>query len=72
MVLIMFLTVDMSIMQGFIAFVVTQHILLFELKNLKFKFNRLNEVKENTGVICDQVGILTGLYSSKDYPNEIR
>ena len=41
-------------------------------RNLKFKFNKLNTVKENTGVISDQVGNLTGFYISKDYPDEIR
>ncbi len=41
-------------------------------KNLKFKCNRLNKINENTGVISDQVGTLTGFYASKDYPNEIR
>ncbi|MBI4653393.1 MAG: IS4 family transposase, partial [Nitrospirae bacterium] len=39
-----------------------------------FKFKRLysNRVDKNTGVQCDQIIMLTGFYSNKDYPDKLR
>lgn len=41
-------------------------------KNLQFKTSKLNEVKGNNGVLSDEIGLFTGFYISKYYPNEIR
>jgi hypothetical protein len=40
--------------------------------NLKFRRTYSNKVDRTTGVLCDQIGILTGFYTSKEYPKKIR
>jgi hypothetical protein len=40
--------------------------------NLKFRRIYSNKVDKSKGVLCDQIGLLTGFYSSKDYPEKIR
>lgn len=40
--------------------------------NLKFERMYSNKVDKSTGVLCDQVGRLTGFYVSKEYPQKIR
>jgi hypothetical protein len=40
--------------------------------NLQFRRIYSNKVDKKTGVLCDQVGKLTGFYVSKDYPEKIR
>ncbi len=40
--------------------------------NLKFKRMYSNNCDKSTGVRCDQIGILTGFYTSKDYPTKLR
>ncbi|NJO87809.1 MAG: IS4 family transposase [Chloroflexia bacterium] len=40
--------------------------------NLKFRRIYSNKVDKSTGVLCDQIGVLTGFYQSKDYPEKIR
>ncbi|MBI4708488.1 MAG: IS4 family transposase [Candidatus Omnitrophica bacterium] len=39
-----------------------------------FKFKRLysNSVDKTTGIQCDQIIVLTGFYSKKDYPDKLR
>jgi len=40
--------------------------------NLKFRRIYSNKVDKTTGVLCDQIGKLTGFYVSKDYPEKLR
>lgn len=40
--------------------------------NLKFERMYSRRVDKSTGVICDQIGKLTGFYVSKQYPKKIR
>jgi len=40
--------------------------------NLKFKRQYSNTVDKSNGLRCDQVGILEGFYSSKNYPDKLR
>ena len=40
--------------------------------NLKFKRQYSNTVDKLTGLRCDQVGVLEGFYSSKNYPEKLR
>jgi hypothetical protein len=40
--------------------------------NLKFERMYSRKVDKSTGVICDQIGKLTGFYVSKQYPKKIR
>lgn len=40
--------------------------------NLKFRRIYSNKVDKSTGVLCDQIGKLTGFYVSKDYPEKLR
>jgi len=40
--------------------------------NLKFRRMYSNKVDKSTGVICDQIGKLTGFYVSKQYPDKLR
>ena len=40
--------------------------------NLKFKRMYSNKVDKSTGVLCDQLGKLTGFYVSKEYPEKLR
>lgn len=40
--------------------------------NLKFKRQYSNTIDKATGLKCDQIGILEGFYSSKNYPEKIR
>lgn len=40
--------------------------------NLKFRRMYSNKVDKSTGVICDQIGRLTGFYVSKQYPDKLR
>lgn len=40
--------------------------------NLKFERMYSQKVDKTTGVMCDQIGKLTGFYSSKEYPLKIR
>ena len=40
--------------------------------NLKFKRMYSNKVDKTTGVLCDQIGKLTGFYVSKQYVNKLR
>jgi len=40
--------------------------------NLKFRRMYSNKVDKSTGIICDQIGRLTGFYVSKQYPNKLR
>lgn len=40
--------------------------------NLKFERMYSKKVDKTTGVMCDQIGKLTGFYSSKEYPLKIR
>jgi hypothetical protein len=40
--------------------------------NLKFKRTYSNKADKTSGVLCDQIGVLTGFYSSKEYPKKIR
>ena len=40
--------------------------------NLKFRRIYSNKVDKSTGVLCDQIGKLTGFYPSKDYPAKLR
>ena len=41
-------------------------------KNLKFEVETHNSVDETKAVITDQTGFLTGFYTSKDYPENLR
>jgi len=40
--------------------------------NLKFRRMYSNKVDKSSGVMCDQIGMLTGFYTSKDYPEKLR
>ena len=40
--------------------------------NLKFRRMYSNKVDKSTGVLCDQLGKLTGFYVSKEYPEKLR
>jgi transposase len=40
--------------------------------NLKFKRIYSNKIDKKTGVMCDQIGELTGFYSLQGYPEKIR
>lgn len=40
--------------------------------NLKFRRIYSNKVDKSTGVLCDQIGKLTGFYVIKDYPEKLR
>jgi hypothetical protein len=40
--------------------------------NLKFKRMYSNQCDKSIGVRCDQIGKLTGFYTSKDYPEKLR
>jgi Transposase DDE domain/Domain of unknown function (DUF4372) len=40
--------------------------------NLKFKRMYSNKVDKTSGLVCDQIGKLTGFYVSKDYPDKLR
>lgn len=40
--------------------------------NLKFKRMYSNKVDRTSGLICDQIGKLTGFYVSQDYPGKLR
>ncbi len=40
--------------------------------NLKFRRIYSNKVDKSTGVLCDQIGKLTGFYVLKDYPEKLR
>lgn len=40
--------------------------------NLKFRRMYSNKVDKSTGVMCDQIGKLTGFYPLKDYPAKLR
>jgi hypothetical protein len=40
--------------------------------NLKFRRIYSKKVDKSTGVLCDQIGKLTGFYVSKDYPEKLR
>lgn len=41
-------------------------------KNLQFNVETYLPVNEKLGVISDQIGVLKGFYTSKDYPRELR
>jgi hypothetical protein len=40
--------------------------------NLRFKRQKSFAANKGKGIVCDQIGILTGFYSSKGYPERIR
>jgi len=40
--------------------------------NLMFRRIYSNKIDKSTGVLCDQIGKLTGFYVSKDYPEKLR
>src|SRR5690606_41351690 len=40
--------------------------------NLKFRRMYSKKTDRSTGVLCDQLGKLTGFYVSKDYPDKLR
>lgn len=40
--------------------------------NLKFTRQYSNAIDKSTGLRCDQIGILEGFYSSKNYPDKLR
>ena len=40
--------------------------------DLKFRRIYSNKVDKTTGILCDQIGKLTGFYVSKDYPEKLR
>lgn len=40
--------------------------------NLKFNRMYSNKVDRQSGLICDQIGKLSGFYVSKDYPDKLR
>ena len=55
--------------------VITDHSAYFVIRaksNLKFRRMYSNKVDKSTGVICDQIGKLTGFYVSKQYPDKLR
>lgn len=39
---------------------------------LKYQRMYSNKIDKSTGVLCDQIGKLTGFYSAKDYPEKLR
>ena len=41
-------------------------------RNLQFNVETYLPVNEKLGVICDQIEVLKGFYTSKDYPRELR
>lgn len=41
-------------------------------KNLQFKSSSFNPLDETTGVMSDQIGELSGFYTSKQYPGKLR
>lgn len=54
---------------------ITKHSAYFVIRaksNLKFKRIYSKKVDKTTGVQCDQTGILTGFYVSKQYPDKLR
>ena len=54
---------------------ITKHSAYFVIrakKNLQFQFTHMNPVNEKNGVMSDQIGMLTGFYILKQYPDEIR
>ena len=65
--------------RGYVDFtrlkVITDHSAYFVIRaksNLKFRRMYSNKVDKSTGVICDQIGKLTGFYVSKQYPDKLR
>ena len=40
--------------------------------NLKFQRMYSNKADKENGILCDQIGKLTGYYTAKDYPKKIR
>lgn len=65
--------------RGYVDFtrlkVITDHSAYFVIRaksNLKFHRMYSNKVDKSTGVICDQIGKLTGFYVSKQYPDKLR
>jgi len=40
--------------------------------SLKYRRMYSNEIDKSTGVLCDQIGKLTGFYTLKDYPEKLR
>lgn len=40
--------------------------------NTKFQRQYSNPVDRSTGLVCDQIGMLSGFYTSQDYPDKIR
>ncbi len=54
---------------------ITNHSAYFVIRaksNLKFNRMYSNKVDKTTGVLCDQVGKLSGFYVSKQYPDKLR
>lgn len=54
---------------------ITKHQAFFVVRaksNLKFRRMYSNKVDKSTGVLCDQLGKLTGFYVSKEYPDKLR
>ena len=54
---------------------ITNHSAYFVVRaksNLKFKRIYSNKVEKTKGVLCDQIGKLSGFYVSKQYPNKLR
>lgn len=41
-------------------------------KNMQFDCSEYKDVNASTGVMCDQIGFLTGFYVSKQYPEKMR
>ena len=41
-------------------------------KNMQFDCSEYKDVDASTGVMCDQIGFLTGFYVSKQYPEKLR
>jgi len=65
--------------RGYVDFtrlkVITDHSAYFVIRaksNLRFRRMYSNKVDKSTGVICDQIGKLTGFYVSKQYPDKLR
>lgn len=65
--------------RGYVDFtrlkVITDHSAYFVIRaksNLKFHRMYSNKVDKSTGVICNQIGKLTGFYVSKQYPDKLR
>lgn len=65
--------------RGYVDFtrlkIITNHSAYFVIRaksNLKFRRMYSNKVDKTTGVICDQIGKLTGFYVSKQYPDKLR